>query len=347
VDPVGLDLMPATASRLHPALPGLGAAAAAALVAWAVHALVPAIPLLTVAVALGIAAAQVPAARPALTGPLKPGLALASKRLMRIGVVLLGLQLGLSDIVGLGWRAVLLVVAVVALSFAGTYAIARALRMPGQQPLLLATGFSICGASAIGAMAGVTRAKPADQGAPVALVTLCGTLAIAVLPPLAGPLGLDDVAFGHWVGAGVHDVGQVVATAQIAGSAALTIAIAVKLTRVLLLAPVVAVAGVVMRRRECWCARSSRCPTACSTRRRSCRRRSSRSRSWRSDPRCASASSWARADPRSPPASCPGRSSRASRSRPCACLDPPPPTAPPASRRVTSRPGNRREPGLA
>jgi uncharacterized integral membrane protein (TIGR00698 family) len=99
-------------------------------------------------------------------------------------------------------------------------------------------------------MAGVTRAKPADQGAPVALVTLCGTLAIAVLPPLAGPLGLDDVAFGHWVGAGVHDVGQVVATAQIAGSAALTIAIAVKLTRVLLLAPVVAVAGVVMRRRD-------------------------------------------------------------------------------------------------
>ncbi len=242
--------MPATATRLHPALPGLGAAAAAALIAWAVHALVPAIPLLTVAVALGIVAAQIPAARPALTGPLKPGLTLASKRLMRIGVVLLGLQLGLSDIVGLGWRAVLLVVAVVVLAFAGTYAIARALRMPGQQPLLLATGFSICGASAIGAMAGVTRAKPADQGAPVALVTLCGTLAIAVLPPLAGPLGLDDVAFGHWVGAGVHDVGQVVATAQIAGSAALTIAIAVKLTRVLLLAPVVAVAGVVMRRRE-------------------------------------------------------------------------------------------------
>ncbi|RII85217.1 putative sulfate exporter family transporter, partial [Clavibacter michiganensis subsp. insidiosus] len=42
--------MPATATRLHPALPGLGAAAAAALVAWGVHALVPAIPLLTVAV---------------------------------------------------------------------------------------------------------------------------------------------------------------------------------------------------------------------------------------------------------------------------------------------------------
>ncbi|RII98414.1 putative sulfate exporter family transporter, partial [Clavibacter michiganensis subsp. insidiosus] len=135
--------------------PGLGAAAAAALVAWGVHALVPAIPLLTVAVALGIVAAQIPAARPALTGALKPGLTLASKRLMRIGVVLLGLQLGLSDIVGLGWRAVLLVVAVVVLAFAGTYAIARALRMPGQQPLLLATGCSICGASAIGAMAGV------------------------------------------------------------------------------------------------------------------------------------------------------------------------------------------------
>ena len=56
--------------------------------------------------------------------------------------------------------------------------------------------------------------------------------------------------FGHWVGAGVHDVGQVVATAQIAGSAALAVAVVVKLTRVLMLAPMVAIASVVERRRH-------------------------------------------------------------------------------------------------
>ncbi|MET0715987.1 MAG: putative sulfate exporter family transporter, partial [Mycetocola sp.] len=116
--------------------------------------------------------------------------------------------------------------------------------------LLIATGFAICGASAIGAMAGVVRAKNSEQGPPIALVTLCGTLAIFVLPVLWHPLGLDDLEFGHWVGAGVHDVGQVVATAQLAGSGALAIALVVKLTRVLMLAPIVAVAGIVERRRN-------------------------------------------------------------------------------------------------
>lgn len=231
-------------------LPGVLAAAAAALTAWGIHALVPAIPLLTAAVALGIIAAQLPFARPSLTGALAPGLSVASTRLMRIGIVLLGLKLSLFDILGLGWVAIATTVAIVLLTFVGTLWLGRRLGLPGQQPLLIATGFSICGASAIGAMSGVVRAKETDAAVPIALVTLCGTLAIAVLPALWHPLGLTDLQFGHWVGAGVHDVGQVVATAQIAGSAALAVAVVVKLTRVLMLAPIVAVVSVVERRRH-------------------------------------------------------------------------------------------------
>ncbi|RPK33132.1 hypothetical protein EES40_35955 [Streptomyces sp. ADI93-02] len=62
-----------------------------------------------------------------------------------------------------------------------------------------------------------------------------------VLPLLQHPLGLDDADFGRWVGASVHDVGQVVATAQGAGAEALREAVVVKLMRMLLLAPLVAV----------------------------------------------------------------------------------------------------------
>jgi uncharacterized integral membrane protein (TIGR00698 family) len=231
-------------------LPGIAVAALAALAAWAVSAVLPAVPLLTAAVALGIVAAQVPRVRAWLGGAPKPGLALAARRLMRIGVVLLGLKLSLVDVAALGWRSVLLVVAVVLLAFAGTFLLARLFRMPGAQPLLLAAGFSICGVSAIGAMSAATRSRATDAAVPAALVTLCGTLAIAVLPLLAVPLGLSAEEFGHWVGAGVHDVGQVVATAQVAGPAALTVAIAIKLTRVLMLAPLVAGAAAVTRRRE-------------------------------------------------------------------------------------------------
>jgi uncharacterized integral membrane protein (TIGR00698 family) len=230
-------------------LPGVLAAATAAIAAWGIHTLVPAIPLLTASVALGIVAAQLPVARPVLSGSLRPGLSVASKRFMRIGVVLLGLKLSLVDIAHLGWVTIGSTIVIVLASFAGTYWLGRWFRLPGFQPLLIATGFSICGASAIGAMSGVVKAKDEETATPIALVTLCGTLAIAVLPALWHPLGLTDLQFGHWTGAGVHDVGQVVATAQLAGPAALAVAVVVKLTRVAMLAPLVAVASVVEHRR--------------------------------------------------------------------------------------------------
>lgn len=231
-------------------LPGVAVAALAAAVAWGVHWLVPAVPLLTAAVVLGIVVGQLPAARPALVGVLAPGLTVSAKRLMRIGVVLLGLKLSLGSIAQLGWVTILTTVGIVVLSFAGTFLIGRLFRLPGHQPLLIATGFSICGASAIGAMSGVVKPKDEEAATPIALVTLCGTLAIFVLPLFWHPLGLSAVQFGHWVGGGVHDVGQVVATAQLAGPAALAVAIVVKLTRVLMLAPTVAIAAIVERRRH-------------------------------------------------------------------------------------------------
>lgn len=230
-------------------LPGVLVAGAAALAALGLHALLPAVPLLTASVLLGMIAGQLPAFQRLATGVLKPGLGMSAKRFMRIGVVLLGLKLSLVDIAGLGWVTLATTVAIVVVTFFVTLWLGRRLGLAGPEPLLIATGFSICGASAIGAMSGVVKAKDEEQATPVALVTLCGTLAIFVLPALRGPLGLSDEQFGHWVGASVHDVGQVVATAQIAGTSALAIAVVVKLTRVVLLAPMVAAAATIERRR--------------------------------------------------------------------------------------------------
>jgi len=214
-----------------------------------VHSLVPAVPVLTLCVLFGLVLGQIPAVRPALDGALKPGLTLSSRRLLRIGIVLLGLKLSLVDIVDLGAPLLIAVVVVVLLTFFGTLAMGRLAKLPGDQPLLLAAGFAICGVSAIGAMAAVTRSKQSEIAVPAALVTVCGSLAIVVLPLLHGPLGLSDLQFGAWAGASVHDVGQVVAVAQTAGASALALAIAVKLTRVVLLAPLVAGVGVYRRLR--------------------------------------------------------------------------------------------------
>lgn len=230
-------------------MPGLLVAASAGLIAWLAHLAIPAAPILTVAVALGIVVGQIPGLQPALAGVLAPGLTVAARSLLRAGIVLLGLKLSLIDIAGLGWVSIVTTVAVVVVTFVGTIGLGRALGLPGHQPLLIASGFSICGASAIGAMGAAVRTRDEEQAVPVALVTLCGTLAIAVLPALWHPLGLSNAGFGHWVGAGVHDVGQVVATAQIAGTTALAVAVVVKLTRVLMLAPMVAITAAVERRR--------------------------------------------------------------------------------------------------
>ncbi len=224
-------------------LPGLLAVAAATAVAFGVSRLLPAVNPATVAVALGALVANVNLHRPSL----HVGTHVASHRLLRIAVVLLGLKLGLTQLLHLGLGGAAVVVVTVAVTFSGTRLLGRLLGVPPARSLLIATGFSICGASAVAAMEEVAGGDEDDTAVAIALVTLCGSLAILLLPVLRGPLGLDPVAFGSWVGASVHDVGQTVATAnRVPG--ALTSAVVVKLSRVVLLAPLVAGVGLTRRR---------------------------------------------------------------------------------------------------
>ena len=225
--------------------PGLALAGAGVAVSLGAHRALPALPPLVLCVALGIVVANL--AR--VPAPAAPGLRTAAGPVLKLGVVLLGLDLVFPDILALGFKAL-------ARRRGGRRD--HVLRHPlGRPParhvsddlsLLVATGFSICGVSAIAAANGVIDADEDEVAFSVALVTLCGTLAIVVLPPLRGPLGLDDEQFGAWVGASVHDVAQVVATSSTAGSVALATAIVVKLTRVMLLAPLIAGIAVGHRR---------------------------------------------------------------------------------------------------
>lgn len=229
----------ATATLRHTArthAPGLAAAALAVAVAFVINRFLPALSPLTIAVILGAILGNIGVDLTVL----KPGLTFAAKKLLRAGIVLLGLRLAVGDVLSLGGRGLAIVGVVVTITFFGTQLLGRAMGVAPGTRLLVATGFSICGASAVAAMDGVTKNKEDEVVTAIALVTMCGTLAIAILPLLQGPLGLSDAAFGSWVGASVHDVAQVVATASVAGTAALAPAVIVKLTRVVLLAPLVA-----------------------------------------------------------------------------------------------------------
>lgn len=226
------------------AWPGLVVVALATGVAYVISRYVTVLSPLTVAVILGVVVGNVGLDLSRFT----PGIRFAAKRLLRVGIVLLGLRLAINEVLQLGLRGLAVVIVVVAATFFGTQLIGRAMGLSRGTGLLVATGFSICGVSAIAAMDGVTHNKEEEVVTAVALVTLCGSLAIVVLPLLQHPLGLSDVAFGSWAGASVHDVAQVVATASVAGTAAIAPAIVVKLTRVILLAPLVAAMSLKQRR---------------------------------------------------------------------------------------------------
>ncbi|HEX5400715.1 MAG TPA: putative sulfate exporter family transporter [Pseudonocardiaceae bacterium] len=227
-------------------LPGIALTVLGITLSYAVTRAVPAVSALTAAVVLGVVVNHLPG----LPATVRPGLTWVTRMLLRGGVVLLGLQLAVPQLVRLGGGTVLAVVVTVATGFLGTLGIGRLLRVPRGLALLVATGFSICGASAIAAMEGVTDRQDEDVATGVALVTLYGGLAIALVPTIGGWLGLHGVGLGKWAGLSVHEVAQVVAAATPAGPAAVAAAVVVKLSRVVLLAPMVAAVGLVERRRR-------------------------------------------------------------------------------------------------
>jgi uncharacterized integral membrane protein (TIGR00698 family) len=163
------------------------------------------------------------------------------KLALRTGVVLLGFRITLDDIAGLGAPVLVMAVAVsVAVLFA-TIWIARRLQIGRRLGTLLGVGTAICGASAVAAAGTTIDANDEDTAYAIATVTLIGTFATFALPAVGSWIGLDDRDLGIWIGMMVHDVGQVVAASTTVGDVALTSAIPVKLVRVVLLVPVLAI----------------------------------------------------------------------------------------------------------
>lgn len=238
---------PAPAARWRTLLPGLCLVAAAVAMALVLGGWLEPLSPLVIATVIGAIAANLGVIPQAAS----PGIAFSGRTLLRTGVALLGFQVSVKEVLSLGVGELVMVMVVVGATFVATRKLGRRLGLGEDLSLLVATGYSICGASAIAAMDDVAHADEEDVAVAIALVTLCGSLAIAVLPMLRGGIGLDDpTMFGAWVGASVHDVGQVVATASSGGTDALHTAVLVKLTRVLMLAPMVFLMSHSLRRRH-------------------------------------------------------------------------------------------------
>ena len=223
--------------------PGLALAVLLAVIARLIGNLADAISPLIIAVVIGIVAGTLPGLSFA-----RAGMRFAASRLLRLGVVLIGLRVALDDLASIGIPGLVVVFLVVTVTFFGARWLGRRMGVSDDLALLIGTGYAICGVSAVAAMNGLVEADEEEAAYAIGLVTLAGSLSIVVLPLVGSLLGMSTTGFGSWVGGAVHDVAQTVATASARGDDSLAAAIVVKLTRVALLAPLVV--GVALARRD-------------------------------------------------------------------------------------------------
>ena len=179
-----------------------------------------------------------------------PGIAFASRTLLRTGVALLGLRLTLGDLTALGWQTVAAVAGLIAATIGAGFVGARLFGRQWRFALLTGGSVAICGASAALALSAVI--PPNDKLErntlfTVVAVTSLSTVAMIAYPILFSSLGLSDLASGFLIGATIHDVAQVVGAGYSVSNEAGDFATVVKLLRVAMLPVVLTVVILVLR----------------------------------------------------------------------------------------------------
>ena len=178
------------------------------------------------------------------------GVAFSARRLLRLGIILLGLQLTASQIAEVGATGIAIFAVTLVSTFVVTVWLGRLLGVERKLTELIAGGTSICGASAVIATNTVTEAHKEDVAYAVACVTLFGSVAMFVYPLLPGLLDLTPRSYGLWAGASIHEIAQVVGATFQDSRQAGEFGTVAKLSRVMMLAPMVIALGLLAARRH-------------------------------------------------------------------------------------------------
>lgn len=240
----------ATHSSIRSLGPGVALCLAVSMAAFALaqvevrlfgHAVFDALPLAIVLGALIRSALPVPASAAS-------GIAFSAKTLLEIAVVLLGALVDPRALLSAGPALLVGIVAVVAVSIPASYLLARLAGLKAPLALLIAVGNSICGNSAIAAVAPVIRAPAPDVAASIAFTAVLGVAAVLLLPVLPGLIGYTDAQYGIFAGLTVYAVPQVLAATAPVSMLSLQVGTLVKLLRVLMLGPVIVIISLITRR---------------------------------------------------------------------------------------------------
>ncbi|MDI2586380.1 YeiH family protein [Psychrobacillus sp. NEAU-3TGS] len=178
------------------------------------------------------------------------GVSFSSKKLLRLGIILLGMRLNLEDIYHAGLSVFLIALINILFALFVVYGFSRLFGVDKRLGILTACGTAICGAAAVVAIAPQVKANDEETAIGVATIAILGTLFTLVYTFLYPIMNLTSNGYGVFAGGTLHEIAHVIAAADPGGSNAVDLAVIVKLTRVALLVPIALVIGFIVKKRE-------------------------------------------------------------------------------------------------
>jgi uncharacterized integral membrane protein (TIGR00698 family) len=227
-------------------VPGLAVAVLVAGVATAAGAEVPLVGGPVFGIVLGLLVATV--VRPGERW--RRGFAVAAKPVLQTSIVVLGATLSLQQVAAVGASSLPVMLGTLAVALGGAWLVGRLLGLDRDTTLLVGVGTAICGASAIAATQSVLKARESTVAYAIGTIFTFNVVAVLAYPPLGHLLGLGPHAFGLWAGTAINDTSSVVAAGYAYGADAGPFAVVVKLTRSLMIIPVVLAVSLLVSRRR-------------------------------------------------------------------------------------------------
>jgi uncharacterized integral membrane protein (TIGR00698 family) len=177
----------------------------------------------------------------------RAGIAFSAKQMLEFAIALLGASITFKAIAASGLTLLVAIVAAVILTLGASFAISRSLGLSTRLSILIACGNSICGNSAIAAVAPAIGASSDEVASSISFTAVLGVIVVLGLPLLIPLLQLSETQYGILAGMTVYAVPQVLAATVPAGLVSTQIGTLVKLVRVMMLGPVVAGVAVMAR----------------------------------------------------------------------------------------------------
>lgn len=167
-----------------------------------------------------------------------PGVAFTSKKVLQGAIVLLGFGIDLPGLWSVGRASAGVMIVTLAVGLIGGLMLGRVLRVDSRSGLLIAVGTSICGASAIAAIAPIVAAEAGEIAYAISTIFLYNVIAVFLFPFFGHVMHMSDTSFGIWAGTAVNDTSSVVAAGYSFSQTAGIIATIVKLARTVMIIPV-------------------------------------------------------------------------------------------------------------